>query len=812
MAAEQPEGISVTILAKDCKRELLECLKSLKPFVQKKWGDEIVVLDTGSSDDTPRVAAQNGARVINAPELTSPLMLKLVEKYMPEYLEKCKEFPKFNNGFISDFALARQLVTNQVKNELIFWVDSDDILVNATELRQLAAQFFADKSKNCLFMLYDYAFDATDGECTTSLWRERILRKKHYVWKGACHESMIPRSGQVEGVERCPPHIKLVHKNHSAPEFSDVRNYAILRAAHDDAKKHKRWIDPRWEFYLGNACRGLEQWGTAFDWYSKVLRHSGSREDRYTACLNIATIYMLKQRTWRALDWLWQASKIFPEEPRTYFAIARCYHELGQHANAVVWTQFGEQFPKPELLTAVDPQSYDFYPTIFKCLALRELGQWDEAINVALVANEIRPTFEPAQELLQETRGLAHNEEIKSRVLSTVQMAHSRGGAADIIHCLKPEIRRGFPEFQLEVSAPQAEKHITYICGQTVEAWDGTSADDGIGGSEKMVLQLSREWAKMGYTVDVYGNPKPENRYKSINGVTFRPAYAFNPDLERDVVIAWRNHGILDMPIKARKIFVDLHDIQQPDYFSLARSDRCDGYFFKSEFHAENVLSLIPEDKLIISRNGIDLADFDQEAGPRNLQKVVFCSSGDRGMLGLLRMWARIAKEFPKANLDLFYGFTPLYMHRANQAEYQHFWDEGCDRHMLDYAEECSQYIDRLPNVTLHGRVSHRDMMRHLMEAGVWCYPTGFPEISCMAAMEAQIAGAIPLVFPTGALKETVQFGHRVPDYGQMITTLRKVFASGDDLKTYREEMSTWAREAFNLKPLAEEWAKRFES
>lgn len=811
-----PEGITVALIVKNCKSELGACLKSLKPFIRKKWGDEIVVVDTGSTDDTARVALNHGAHVLNRPDLTSNNMLDLVKKYRPDYYDRCVAWPKFSGGFLSDFAKARTIATEAAFNNIVFWIDSDDILEGAPDLREKCAEFFSDPKNTAIFMQYDYAFDENDGSCTTILWRERILRRNQYVWKGVCHESMVPLNGVVEGVHRFDPQDgRIVHKNHTGSRFSDVRNYVILRRALEEAKEKGEWQDPRWLFYLGNACRGLEDFGEAAQWYGRLLKKSGSRDDRFTASLNLGMIYLIRGRPWRALDWFFQAHKIFPAEPRSYFGIARAYHDLGSHREAVTWTEFGRNFPKPDILTAVDPNAYSFYPAIFECLSLRELGDWQSAMEVAQQTAQQRPNFFAAQELVKETNALANNTELKNRIVTTIQHAHSPAGAMDIIQALKPELRQHYEEFQLESSAPQAEKHITYLCGPTVEPWDYTSDADGLGGSEKMVIQLTREWAKAGYKVDVYGKPKSENAYKTdSNGVIWKPFGAFNPKLPRDIVIIWRHHGILDGNIEARKIYVDLHDVQDPRAFTAARRNQVDGYFFKSGFHAGPLLDTFPssDEKVIISRNGIDLTDFElKKDEPRDLQKVVFCSSADRGLLGTLRIWRRIQKSYPKATLHVFYGFTPLYRTRALASSYQHFWDEGAERHMFDYEEQCYQLMDKMDSVVAHGRVSHELMAHELSTAGVWLYPTGFPEISCMSAMEAQIAGAIPICSPTGALMETVQFGHLVKTPDEFVGALHKVFDRGHDLDTYRDDMSAWARKTFDVKTLARDWMERFE-
>lgn len=54
--------LSVVLIAKDAAELLPECLESVN------WADEIVLLDSGSSDGTPQIAARHGAKVFHSRE------------------------------------------------------------------------------------------------------------------------------------------------------------------------------------------------------------------------------------------------------------------------------------------------------------------------------------------------------------------------------------------------------------------------------------------------------------------------------------------------------------------------------------------------------------------------------------------------------------------------------------------------------------------------------------------------------------------------------------------------------------------------
>ena len=80
------------------------CLKSIRP-----WVDEMIVVDTGSKDDTPHIAERLGARVYHFP-------------------------------WCDSFATARNESLRHARGKWIFWMDSDDTIdaVSGGKLRELA--------------------------------------------------------------------------------------------------------------------------------------------------------------------------------------------------------------------------------------------------------------------------------------------------------------------------------------------------------------------------------------------------------------------------------------------------------------------------------------------------------------------------------------------------------------------------------------------------------------------------------------------------------------------------------------------------
>lgn len=129
--------------------------------------------------------------------------------------------------------------------------------------------------------------------------------------------------------------------------------------------------------------------------------------------------------------------------------------------------------------------------------------------------------------------------------------------------------------------------------------------------------------------------------------------------------------------------------------------------------------------------------------------KLFWGSSYDRGLDILLPMWPRIKEKYPDATLDVCYGwnlFEAGYRDNAQRME----WMRKIDEQM------------KQDGITHHGRVGKKELDKIRGECGIWVYPTYFPEIFCITAMESQLQGVVPIVMNYAALKETVQSGVKV--------------------------------------------------
>lgn len=186
----------------------------------------------------------------------------------------------------------------------------------------------------------------------------------------------------------------------------------------------------------------------------------------------------------------------------------------------------------------------------------------------------------------------------------------------------------------------------------------------------------------------------------------------------------------------------------------------------------------------------------------RNLKRVVYTSSYDRGMEHLLAIWPAVKKAVPGAQLHVFYGWQLFDIFYADGPHQK--WKRNLQEQMKKLG-----VID-------HGRLPQPELTAFLKESGVWAYPTHFGETNCISAIKAQAFGCEPVASDFGALSETVQFGRKIKGdiytkkirdkfTKELIDALRHPMSDAD-----RTEMMFWAKKKYSWDAIAKQWSELF--
>jgi glycosyltransferase involved in cell wall biosynthesis len=184
---------------------------------------------------------------------------------------------------------------------------------------------------------------------------------------------------------------------------------------------------------------------------------------------------------------------------------------------------------------------------------------------------------------------------------------------------------------------------------------------------------------------------------------------------------------------------------------------------------------------------------------------IYWGSSYDRQLDVLLFMWPDILKRFPNAKLNICYGWQTFDALRGGNPERLQ-WKQNIERMMQQ------------PGIIHWGRLGKEELKRVRQTCGIWAYPTEFPEINCITALECQLDGVVPVTMNHYALKETVGSGVKIDGDIHLMEIQEKYKESLIDLmgdtKKWKEESEKGKEFAKNYdwSNIASKWIEEFNS
>lgn len=638
--------------------------------------------------------------------------------------------------WVKDFSKARNFAMEQVPDEYeyILWLDTDDVLVNGHAVKDIIAS-----NLDAYFAEYQYQIDEATGEILISHPRERIFKKNLYKWAGALHETALP---QVSNPKTTFTRDIVVqhHPTKENVETNIKRNIEILEESYkNEGDEH----DPRTEYYLARCYFDEKNYAKAKELFLAYLEHSGWDEERAMAWNYLGEIRRNDEEFDEAIDCYLQAVKERPEFPTWYINIGLIYGKKEDWDRAIFYTKLGLGLEQPKtamVLTPRDDKMRALETLYFACLGQNKIK---EAFSAANALCDLFPEDEFLAKRRDGVYEIARLGELGKHVIAIVEELEENGEGEKVEALLTglpgtltdtllvEKLRKQYTPAEV-----WPEKSIVYYCGKGFEKWDETNLEKGIGGSETAVINLSKEWAKQGYQVTVYGDPHTAH---VTDGVTWLPYWKWNPKDSFDTLIIWRNESVLNLPLQAKRILLDLHDVPEPAQYSEERLKKVSKIFVKSAYH-RSLLPDVPDEKFVIVPNGIDLSLI-EEGTDRNPHKLIWASSYDRGLEPALTYgWPIIKKAIPEAELHVFYGWN-LFDRIFSANPERQAWKKKIEDLMSQ------------EGIVHHGRVSQRELIKEKASAAVHFYPTTFEEIDCISVRESAAAGCTPFTTAYAALE-----------------------------------------------------------
>lgn len=336
--------LSLCMIVKNEEKVLERCLNSAKDIT-----DEIIIVDTGSTDKTKEIAKR--------------------------YTNNVYDFK-----WVLDFSKARNYSFSKATKDYIMWLDADDVIYEEDREKLLELKNKLDGNTDIYFLKYNTGFDE-NGNVNFSYYRERILkRENNYKWVGAIHEVIEP-SGKCEYLDIAINHKKIDKRDNK-------RNLEIF----ENMKKYQK-LNERQQFYYARELYYNEFYDKAIlELETFLSNENGWVENKISACLDLYNCYMQIGDSKKAICALTKSFVYDLPRAEVCSKIGDYFFNNKMYLKAVYWYELAL---KDNLdMTKGGFYNLDYYgfiPHIQLCVCLYKLGRIDEAINHNEMAGKIKP-------------------------------------------------------------------------------------------------------------------------------------------------------------------------------------------------------------------------------------------------------------------------------------------------------------------------------------------------------------------------------------------------------------------------------------
>lgn len=337
--------ISLCMIVKNEEKTLERCLDSAKEIV-----DEIVIVDTGSIDNTKEIAKR--------------------------FTEKVYDFE-----WINDFSAARNFSYDYATMDYIFWLDADDVILPSDKSKFIELKKSLKPSIDIVMMKYNASFDAY-GNVTLSYYRERLSKRSgNYRWYEPVHEYLMI-AGNIINSDICITHLK-------AEYSSPGRNIAI----YEEILRQGKALTTRGLFYYARELKDNDKYDAAIEYFNRFLDSGqGWVEDNISACHELAKCYTAIGDNKRSLMSMLKSFEYDLPRAELCCQIGYYFKDFEDYEKALFWFDLATKIQKPEKNWGFIQEDYSGYiPCIELCVCYDKLGNIEEAIKYNNKAAEFKP-------------------------------------------------------------------------------------------------------------------------------------------------------------------------------------------------------------------------------------------------------------------------------------------------------------------------------------------------------------------------------------------------------------------------------------
>ena len=352
---------SVALIARNESKTLPRLMESLKEFQER--GGEVLLLDTGSTDNTAQVARDLGCKVTEVGEKFIVTIDAETAKAINEKFVVAEEGDIVKEGDrMFDYSSARNFIGDLAENDMLATPDCDEIFT----------KFDIDKINEVIEagtdqLEYNFVFSHDDaGNDLVKFMHCKFYNRKKLQWTGIIHEvltSKILTNRQFldESV------IKLEHWQN--PETN--RGHYLTGLAYD-CYKHPE--NDRNAHYLGRELIYTGRFRSAIEQLKRHVAMNAWATERSQSMVHIGEALFTIGESEEAISWMIKAFNLEPNRREPLMKIAEHFYKLNQPDHVIAYVAAALQIKGTEFYANYQPY-YEHVPHEMMYWALWQKGE-----------------------------------------------------------------------------------------------------------------------------------------------------------------------------------------------------------------------------------------------------------------------------------------------------------------------------------------------------------------------------------------------------------------------------------------------------
>lgn len=375
---KQP-NFTVALIARNERKTLPRLLDSLSEFQSR--GGEIILLDTGSTDDTAEYARSRGVKVT---EVGKKYLYELGDTAVKEINDKficTDEEPIVKVGdTLFDFSKARNHIAELATNDVICMPDCDEAFTKF-DLDKIIETI--ESGAEQLEYNFVYSHDANGNE-VIKFKHCKFYNRTKMKWVGIIHEVL---SGQGNRVFLGEDIIKLEHwQNEETNRSGYLKGLAldVFMNPNNDRNSH----------YFARELFYHHRYKSAVLEFKRHLTLNGWSTERSESMNYLGRIYFTLGMSDEGMYWLTKAFDLEPRRREPLMYMADMYYQAGAVDHALVYASAAIQIKGEDNFYANYQPFYEDYPHQIIYWALWQKGEFHASKVHFDICFNLKP-FEP---------------------------------------------------------------------------------------------------------------------------------------------------------------------------------------------------------------------------------------------------------------------------------------------------------------------------------------------------------------------------------------------------------------------------------